>query len=256
VLNVVQSTVAGNRAAAVGLCLRAAFPEPLPGDCVALHVAGGGGISSDGTLNIAFSTIAGNQAVPSPLVGCSPAGPGQETCPVGFGGGVLAGENLTVVDSTVTGNTTAEIINPSGNDALDSGPGVFVEGTGTATLAMSTLVDNTPDLTKQVVGAAVRGSILVGRTCSATAVDANHNLVSSAPCPGSPGDAGGIGNLGTNGGPTQTHLPSAASPAVNAIPAGTAGLCDGGLTADQRGQPRPSGAACDIGAVERQASDP
>ena len=60
-----------------------------------------------------------------------------------------------------------------------------------------------------------------------------------------------LGALGDNGGPTLTRLPSASSPAVDQIPIGTLGLCDGALAVDQRGVPRPQGSACDIGAVER-----
>jgi len=53
-----------------------------------------------------------------------------------------------------------------------------------------------------------------------------------------------LGNLADNGGPTLTHRPLAGSPAVDTGVCGTSGV-------DQRGFPRPLGAACDIGAVER-----
>jgi hypothetical protein len=65
----------------------------------------------------------------------------------------------------------------------------------------------------------------------------------------------GLGALANNGGPTQTRLPQSGSPLIDAI---TAGSCqaDGasGITADQRGLPRPDSASpnCDIGAVEVQ----
>jgi hypothetical protein len=59
-----------------------------------------------------------------------------------------------------------------------------------------------------------------------------------------------IGPLADNGGPTQTHLPGSGSPVVDAIPSSTGG-CGTTVNADQRGQPRPSGAGCDLGAVER-----
>jgi hypothetical protein len=51
--------------------------------------------------------------------------------------------------------------------------------------------------------------------------------------------------LADNGGPTLTHLPQSGSPAVDAGGTGCLGI-------DQRGQGRPAGAACDIGAVEAQ----
>jgi hypothetical protein len=50
-------------------------------------------------------------------------------------------------------------------------------------------------------------------------------------------------------------LIAATSSAIDAITVGTATLCDATFPVDQRGLPRPAGAGCDIGAVERQASD-
>jgi hypothetical protein len=59
-----------------------------------------------------------------------------------------------------------------------------------------------------------------------------------------------LGPLADNGGPTQSHLPGPPSPAIDAVPPGTTGLCPD-LDTDQRGVARPAGAACDIGAVEQ-----
>src|SRR5690606_35271073 len=49
-----------------------------------------------------------------------------------------------------------------------------------------------------------------------------------------------------------TRVPSEASPAIDAIPVGAAGVCDASTPDDQRGEPRPSGLGCDIGSVEVQ----
>jgi len=54
-----------------------------------------------------------------------------------------------------------------------------------------------------------------------------------------------LGALGANGGPTQTVVPAAGSPAIGA----GKGFCPG---QDQRGQPRKSPDGCTIGAVEAQ----
>ncbi|MCB0342210.1 MAG: right-handed parallel beta-helix repeat-containing protein [Pseudobdellovibrionaceae bacterium] len=54
-----------------------------------------------------------------------------------------------------------------------------------------------------------------------------------------------VGVIANNGGPTSTMAISATSPARNAIPASN---CN--LSVDQRGEPRPMGGACDIGAFE------
>jgi hypothetical protein len=60
-----------------------------------------------------------------------------------------------------------------------------------------------------------------------------------------------LGLLANNGGATLTELPAVGSPAVDAIPIGATGLCDGSIATDQRGSVRPNGTGCDIGAVER-----
>jgi hypothetical protein len=58
-----------------------------------------------------------------------------------------------------------------------------------------------------------------------------------------------LGALADNGGPTQTMLPQAASPLIDAIPVAS---CSGGvgIHADQIGTSRPQGLGCDIGSVE------
>ncbi len=62
-----------------------------------------------------------------------------------------------------------------------------------------------------------------------------------------------LGPLASNGGPTQTYLPAAGSPAIDKIPNPTTAdgfsLCPG---TDQRGVTRPQGSKCDIGSVEVQ----
>lgn len=55
-----------------------------------------------------------------------------------------------------------------------------------------------------------------------------------------------LGPLQDNGGPTLSFLPQAGSPVIDA---NSATACDVGAS-DQRGEPRPVGVGCDIGAVE------
>jgi len=62
-----------------------------------------------------------------------------------------------------------------------------------------------------------------------------------------------VSSLADHGGPTETLLPEVGSPLLDAIPTGTAELCDSTVTEDQRGAARPSGPACDIGSVEGTA---
>jgi hypothetical protein len=60
-----------------------------------------------------------------------------------------------------------------------------------------------------------------------------------------------LGPLANNGGPTQTLLPAAGSPLIDAI---AAAACQAGpaagVTTDQRGITRPQGPGCEIGSVE------
>ena len=71
-----------------------------------------------------------------------------------------------------------------------------------------------------------------------------------------------LGALASNGGPTPTLLPAAASPLVNAIPFAACGggdaLAGSAITTDQRGLARPDliGQKCDIGSVELQTEAP
>jgi len=61
-------------------------------------------------------------------------------------------------------------------------------------------------------------------------------------------DSGGdpqLGPLADNGGPTPTRLPAISSPVVGLVP-----ITDCPLAGDQRETPRPSGLACEAGAVE------
>jgi hypothetical protein len=53
-----------------------------------------------------------------------------------------------------------------------------------------------------------------------------------------------LGLLADNGGPTLTLMPQPGSPALNS------GTNTGCPATDQRGEPRPQGAACEVGAVE------
>ena len=66
-----------------------------------------------------------------------------------------------------------------------------------------------------------------------------------------------LGPLASHGGPTQTHLPLAASPAVDAVPPQECQDAEGNpLLIDQRLAPRPQGTACDIGATESAPAPP
>lgn len=60
-----------------------------------------------------------------------------------------------------------------------------------------------------------------------------------------------LGPLADNGGLTKTHALVAGSPAIDLDAA-----CSAGLSQDQRGEARPSGAGCDAGAFEFDSTLP
>jgi hypothetical protein len=100
---------------------------------------------------------------------------------------------------------------------------------------------------------ALRNTILAnapGSECAALAPTSNgNNIASDSSCAlTASGDKQGtnaaLGPLAYNGGPTLTHLPGLASPAIGAA-------TNAGVTIDQRGVARPQGAAPDVGSVER-----
>jgi hypothetical protein len=62
-----------------------------------------------------------------------------------------------------------------------------------------------------------------------------------------------LGPLQDNGGPTMTYALLPGSVAIDRIPEAMCVDADGDpLTTDQRGEPRPGGAMCDVGAFEVQ----
>lgn len=153
-----------------------------------------------------------------------------------------SGPLLTLVSSTIAGNGTTPMpggeVPPSG---LFIGPNAEV-----------------------LVGGSVLDSPSATAAChiedSGALTDGGYNVVSDDSCAlteesSLSGADPSLGELGDNGGLTNTMLPALDSPAVNLIPVGSTlpgaevPLCADAGT-DQRGITRPQGAACDAGAVE------
>lgn len=131
----------------------------------------------------------------------------------------------------------------SGNSA-DSGGGIHVYN-GTITLK-NTAIDN------NIARTSDNCYRLSDPTANINSI--GFNLSSDTSCSGyltqasdKNNVAAQLGPFANNGGPTLTHMPLAGSLLIDG------GQCPAGT--DQRGQPRPAGAACDIGAVERQPGD-
>lgn len=146
----------------------------------------------------------------------------------GEGGGFASAVPATLVNDTLSGN------------AATGGMGGNLAVFGATTSLKNTII---------VGGAAISGSncfVLAGSLTSA-----GHNLEDTAPSQcglGASGDKVGVnpllGELQSNGGPTETQALLPGSPAIDA------GDDIGCPATDQRGVLRPAGAACDIGAFE------
>jgi hypothetical protein len=199
----------------------------------------GGGIWSDGTLLSTGSTVSGNVA-------------GVE------GGGIYNSGDLTLINNTV-----------SGNAAGTAGGGIHSDdSTVDVVLINNTVANNSaPD------GSAVssdlsapltfRGNVVQG-TCGGlgTFTSDGYNVESpgdtcaftlASDQVGVSGAGLNLGALADNGGPTQTHALDAGSVAIDVIPEMECLDADANpLTVDQRGEPRPGGAMCDVGAFEVQ----
>jgi hypothetical protein len=221
----------------------------------------GGGLVADGAVVVRSSSVVGNGS--------------------GLGGGGIQGNlEVTVTDSDVSNNLNGGIAtSPSEsaqltvvNTTVDhntlAGLGGGIFSGGTATLVYVTITDNTAN---QAFASLDVGSLAAfGTVVTNSAGDANclvapdsvslgYNFSDDATCGftastdrENAGDPG-LGPLASNGGPTQTRLPLAASPLLDAIPAAA---CSPDVTTDQRGVTRPQNGTCDIGAVEVVALTP
>ena len=202
----------------------------------------GGGIDNSGVMTIADSTIGDNR-----VTGSS-----------GNGGGIDNSGTLTLTNSTVSGNLA------SGNAGRGGG---IANQNGTANVTFTTITGNSA--TKGGGGILANGGQVNLRativetsplesTCDEQSggdiVSQGSNVADDGTCftGGLNGDqvvdSALLGPLTNNGGPTQTHLPQVDSPAIIAV----LSECPPPPT-DQRGVTRPSGARCDVGAVERAA---
>ncbi len=207
--------------------------------------ARGGGIylyDGEGLLTIRRSTIAGNTV----------GGDG--------GGAFVSATPLDVENSTISGNTAglaggglavyapfyvAAAVRHStvaGNTAGDDGGGLYLYSPGSLVLAHSIVADNAaangPDLYAGN-GTFVALYSLIESPGAAPINDQGGNVFNQDPQ---------LGPLAGNGGPTATHLPAPASPAVDA---GSLAFAPPPAT-DQRLLPRVAGGRIDMGAVELQ----
>lgn len=168
--------------------------------------------ANDGSIGIENTTMSANSA--------------------SFGGAIYAQRGTTDLRNvTITGNAAGY----SGGINI---PGSTVVSIRNSILAGNTVTGGSPDCAGVLASA---GYNLIGTLNNCTGLVASDKIVPSPVLSG----------LADNGGATLTHLPFKGSPAIDGgTPSGCVGLSGQPLLVDQRGQTRPSGAACDIGAVE------
>jgi hypothetical protein len=203
------------------------------------------GVLNEGTLTLTDSTVSGNAAAAEPYAGIW-----------NYSGGTM-----TIIDSTVTKNSGAS----GGSDV-----GAGIDNNGTMTVIASTISGNTGGgiYSGQFDTATLGATIVAGNTganCSAydagSLDSAGYNLTNDTNGTACSFTAATdlvnknplLGSVASNGGPTQTLLPGAKSPAADLIPKTTTlrgvPVCPG---TDQRGVTRPGRGEthCTIGAVE------
>ncbi len=223
----------------------------------------GGGVATRGSnssISVVDSTVSNNTATPGVESG-------------GLGGGIYRGSGpMEIVNSTISGNSaiegggiysgysagTSDIRSSTivGNGASEEGGGIYrsfsQSNTNPVNLDSTIVASNTastgPELFESDTLATSRftaGFSLIEDPTGATIVDSpGINIFGADPA---------LGGLAANGGPTETHLPSSGSPALDK------GLSPG-LASDQRGAARvsddagianaPGGDGSDIGSVE------
>jgi predicted outer membrane repeat protein len=170
-----------------------------------------------------------------------------------LGGGVYASAGkVSVVNSTIS-------MNLSGN-----GAGLYLTHIVEASFLNASIVDNQansgsaalavsgPTTIKNTIVTGVGGALACLISDPGPFNPQGENLDNDGSCTGFTLTRSnyGVYAVADNGGPTYTNALAPSSPAVDA-----AADC-GGLTVDQRGQPRPYGARCDLGAFELGANNP
>ncbi|MBW2374927.1 MAG: hypothetical protein JRF55_02905 [Deltaproteobacteria bacterium] len=197
----------------------------------------GGGIYNDGEgiVILINSTVSENEAGAS-------------------GGGIGNRAQLTLTNSTVSGNTASQ-----------ESDGIFNDF-GTLTLTNSTVFGNAAANGGTIHGGdwTSTNSVIVGDCLYARVSSGGHNIES-------PGDTCGfdeegdqasvsaeelkLGELADNGGSTETHALLPGGVAIDHVLEAACVDAEGApLTEDQRGVPRPQGPACDSGAFELEVA--
>ncbi|MGK2948516.1 MAG: choice-of-anchor Q domain-containing protein, partial [Acidimicrobiales bacterium] len=223
------------------------------GSTVLVHVtAASGGARSPGLGgNVGSGGSGGSSGTGGSAIDGAAGLSGSATLTAGSGGVGSAGPDGA--DGTTSfggiGEFDVDIFGPSGSAGSAGADATNAGADGSDGSLDAALIVGTVEAEASVIGF---GS---DAACAQPLVSNGDNAASDATCGLGGSDvgvlAGGIGThlgaLADNGGPTETHLPVAGSPIVNAIPV------DCSVDADQRGVARGQDAACEVGAVELTA---
>ncbi len=208
----------------------------------------GGGAANSGTLSVTDSTFDENVAT----------GGRGEYDGAGTGGGIGNSGTLSLTNCTLSSNSATGTSGGLGGGIADSGK---------VSLTDVTVADN-------LAGNGGGIAWIAGSTSSVTSIDSifqnpqggnlsvaaggtfqslGHNLFSDTPSVSlQPSDLVDtdplLGPRASNGGPTLTQALLTGSPAIGA------GIAVPGVTTDQRGAPRPTSGATDIGAFQSQST--
>ena len=202
-----------------------------------------------------------------------------------FSGNETAVHGGAIANGIYRGTGTLTVANSTFSDnGADTGGAIASgdEGTGTLSVVASTFSGDTAEgsgggiesgTSTTAATALVAADIFSGSSCDqggGTWTDHGYNVAGDTSCfsatPATGDQNGGtslttqLGSLGDNGGPTQTMMPLSGNPAIADIPLDATPLqvtqADGDaftlcpVTADQRGDASPAGAACTAGAVQ------
>ena len=222
---------------------------------------GGGIVAAGEAMRIVDSALTNNEAAVNTMA------------PNHGGGGMVAAAHLTTIqNATISGNRgydaggimaleVTRVFNSTitGNGAVGSTHFYTGQGGGVAAQSALFTLQNTILAGNFEVYESYSGLSQVPNDCHGAIQSEGVNLVGtvsdcSVTGPIRLDTTPGLGPLQDNGGPTATH---ALLPGSDAIDGGAPGGCLDALgspiATDQRGAPRPFGAACDIGAFESTA---
>ena len=214
-----------------------------------IAASSGGGLLAGGN----FSYLSGNTSIIGSTISGNTAA---------YGGGVSVGEpdgsQVKIANSTVDGNvatvagggfavgTTEQVsldhVTVTRNSAPD---GANIAASGSTTLSRTIIA--------QPIGSGTNCGLLPGAPVWVSPIITNNGFswFGDDTCEAGsndivdPGGDPQLGPLADNGGLTPTRLPAISSPVVGLVP-----ITDCPLAGDQRETPRPSGLACEAGAVE------